>query len=82
MSSLPVGSSQTSNEEKRSWRFCNDIRLPKTEVVFFVQMFFVAWIIIVSCIKLLYREVECEERVIWISLLSSAVGYVLPNPKI
>ena len=70
------------NVERRSWHFCNNIHLPRSEVVFFVQMIIVALIISVSCCKLFYNHVDCEERTIWVSLLSSTVGYILPNPRI
>ena len=28
------------NQERRSWRFCNNVSLPRSEVMFFAQIFF------------------------------------------
>ena len=40
------------NQERRSWRFCNEITLPRSEVLFFAQMFLIVLIVIISCTKL------------------------------
>ena len=70
------------NQERRSWRFCNEITLPRSEVLFFAQMFLIVLIVIISCTKLMFLTTSCEESALWFSLLSCAVGYALPNPKL
>jgi len=70
------------NIERKSWKFCNSISLPRSEVVFFSQLFIIFIIISVSIIKLCFYEVDCDEMPVWVMLLSSSVGYILPNPKI
>ena len=72
-----------SNESERSsWKFCNNINLPRSEVVFFVQMFVIFWLMTLCIIKLAFSFSTCEETSVWISILSSLVGYILPNPRL
>ena len=72
-----------SNEsERRSWKFCNIINLPRSEVVFFVQMFVIFSLMTLCIIKLVFSSSACEETSVWISILSSLVGYILPNPRL
>ena len=68
-------------QESRSWRFCNS-RVPRSEVVYFTQIFIIVFLIAVSLIKLLFFQLDCEESTFWFSLLSCTVGYALPNPKL
>ena len=39
-------------------------------------------LIITSLAKLVFYDVPCEEMPFWVSLLSAAVGYILPSPHI
>ena len=72
-----------SNEsEISSWKFCNNINLPRSEVVFFVQMFVIFSLMTLCVIKLAFSSSTCEETSVWISILSSLVGYILPNPRL
>ena len=64
------------------WKFCNQVTLPKSEVVFFTQMLVVITLMIISILKLTAFEQRCEEASVWISILSSLVGYILPNPRL
>jgi len=54
-------------------------RVPKTEIVYFCQMFIVYIIIITSVVNLSIQNGSSE---LWISLLSSCIGYALPSPKL
>ena len=69
------------HEERQSWRFCN-LRLPRSEVVYFTQISIIIFLITVSLIKLVFFKLDCEESKFWFSLLSCTVGYALPNPKL
>ena len=70
------------NTEQQSWKFCNDVTVPRSEVVFMSQMILV-FILLTFCIyKLSWTQISCEETSVWFSLLSGLVGYVLPNPRI
>ena len=71
-----------SNEENRSngerWHLLGT-RVPQTEIVYFCQIIIVSAIIITSIINLSLQNGSSE---LWISLLSSCIGYVLPSPKL
>ena len=67
---------------KSTWKFCNQITLPRSEVVFFVQMFVILMRIVLCIVKLTVLKPTCEETSVWISILSSLVGYILPNPRL
>ena len=69
------------NHERRSWKFCNAITLPRSEVVFFTQVFFIFLLITLCSVKLLCYNLDSEEMSIWVAILSSTVGYILPNPQ-
>lgn len=54
-------------------------RLPKSEIVYFCQMLVVYVIIITSIANLSLQNGKSE---LWITLLSSAIGYALPSPTL
>ena len=68
------------NQERQSRRFCNS-RLPRSEVVYFTQIFITLLLIVVFVIKLLFFDLDSEESTFWFSLLSCTVGYALANAK-
>lgn len=51
----------------------------REQVVYACQMLIVYTIIIASLVNLSLRNGSAE---LWISLLSSCIGYALPNPKL
>ena len=65
------GSSQT------EWQFLGK-PLPKTELVFFSQVI-ILYIVIITCIANL--SLGSEDSNLWTALLSSSLGYLLPNPS-
>ena len=70
------------SSSKSSWKFCNQTTLTRSEVVFFVQMFVILLLISLSIVKLTLLKTNCKETSVWISILSSIVGYILPNPRL
>ena len=70
------------NQERRSWKFCNSISLPRSEVVFFTQVLIIFLLMTLCSVKLLFYDLECEEMSIWVAILSSTVWYILPNPQL
>lgn len=68
------------NNERRSWIFFGH-RANRSQVVFLVQVLLVLTIVIVSIVNLTLAK-TCEETSIWIAILSSSVGYMLPSPRI
>ena len=56
-------------------------RVPRAEIVFVCQMIVIYVVIGVSLFSLT-RENESTAKQLWIALLSSCLGYLLPNPRI
>lgn len=73
---LPHEEESGSNGEK--WHLLGT-RVPQAEIVYFCQMIIVYIIIITSIINLSLHNGSSE---LWITLLSSSIGYALPNPKL
>ncbi len=61
-----------------SWRFFGK-RVAKTETVFFSQIIII-YIVVITCIVNL--SLDNGNSNLWTALLSSSLGYLLPNPKI
>jgi hypothetical protein len=53
--------------------------IPKSEIVFFTQVIILYTVIIVSIYNL---SKGSNDDKLWITLLSSSIGYLLPNPSI
>ena len=68
--------------ERSAWKFCNSTTLPRSEVVFFFQAITLLILIISCLLKLIVYTVPCEEMPFWVSVLSAAVGYILPSPRL
>ena len=68
------------NVERGSWIFCNK-HLPRSEVVFISQCILVFILVLVS-ITCLAISKTCEETTVWVAILSSSVGYMVPPPKL
>lgn len=62
----------------RTWTCCNE-NVPSNEMVFFAQVIMV-YIVIITCIVNL--SLQNEPRELWIALLSSSLGYILPSPQL
>ena len=70
------------NRERTTWRCCSNTVVPRSEITFFVQ---VSTLVLMTylCLAMLFLISEgCEEKSIWIALLSCLVDYSLPNPKL
>ena len=73
---------ENSASENSLWRFCNSVNLPRSEVVFFTQAALIFIIVVTSLLKIALDKPSCEDMSFWVGLLSAAVGYALPNPKL
>ena len=73
---IPADEENRSNGEK--WHLLGT-RVPQAEIVYFCQMIIVYVIIITSIVNLSLQNGSSE---LWISLLSSCIGYALPSPKL
>ena len=54
-------------------------KLPKSEIVYFCPMIMVYVIIVTSIVNLSLQNGKNE---LWITLLSSTIGYALPSPTL
>ena len=68
------------NQERQSWK-CFGQTCNRSLVVFLSQ-FFAILLILACCIVRITLAETCEERTVWIAILSSTVGYILPSPKL
>ena len=68
------------NQERQSWK-CFGQTCNRSPVVFLSQ-FFVILLILACCIVRITLAETCEETAVWIAILSSTVGYILPSPKL
>lgn len=80
---LPQSSNLSSDSTSKGtsggqWILCGDT-LPKDQIVFFIQ---VIPIYIVICCSIANLMLGRGDDHIWLVLLSSSLGYLLPNPKI
>jgi len=54
-------------------------KFPRTEIVFLTQILLLYTVAITALVNL---TLNTPQRELWIILLSSTLGYILPNPKI
>ena len=59
------------NKERFPWRCCSNSSVPLSEVIFFVQVSIIVLKIILGFTMLFLFSESCEEKSIWIALLSS-----------
>ena len=71
---MDVGSESTTS----TWNMCG-YNFPRSEVVFITQMILIYTITITALVNLTNGP---EHHTLWVALLSSCLGYTLPNPKI
>ena len=62
------------------WKCCG-AEYPRREIVFFAQVAAI-YAVLVASVYNLTVGVERSDRELWIALLSSALGYMLPNPAL
>lgn len=62
-----------------SWRVFG-ARLPKSEFVFMVQVMLIYIVVITSIVNLTINT-GIDDK-LWTALLSSSLGYILPNPSL
>ena len=68
------------NVERRSWA-CLGQTCSRSLIVFLSQ-FFVILLIISGCFWRIHLANTCDETTVWVGILCSAAGYILPSPKL
>ena len=66
------------NTEERTWCFSGS-RVPRGEIVYICQVLMILSIVFASIYNL---TKEFGDQQLWVALLSSCMGYLLPNPSI
>ena len=67
------------NQERPPWKICGRT-CSRTTFFSIFQCLVVLVLLLFSIINLFFAR-TCDERTVWIAILSSAVGYILPNPR-
>ena len=62
----------------RAW-CCSGSRVPKAEIVYLCQVLLILSIVLASIYNLTNQQ---GDQQLWVALLSSCMGYLLPNPSI
>ena len=68
------------NQEKKFWS-----RLEQTcsrSLIVFLSQLFVILLIIFGCFWRIHLSKTCEESTVWVGILCSAAGYILPSPRL
>ena len=68
------------NHERKSWKFFG--RTCNRSLLVFMCQFFVMVLILACAIVRIRLTTTCEETTVWVAILSSTVGYILPSPKL
>ena len=68
------------NHERKSWKFFG--RTCNRSLLVFMCQFFVIVLILACAIVRIMLFTTCEETTVWVAILSSTVGYILPSPKL
>jgi len=72
-----ASTSQNSVTTDSPWSICSQ-NFPKDELIYFTQVFLI-YIIVITCLINLSIGLE-QNSMLWASLLSGALGYLLPSP--
>ena len=66
-------------EERSPWLLCGQ-SIPRSQIVFIVQLFVLLLINTYCMIKISLGEISCEENTIYFMIISSSLTYILPSP--
>ena len=68
------------NQERKSWA-CLGQTCSRSLIVFLSQLF-VILLIIFGCFWRIHLSKTCDESTVWVGILCSAAGYILPPPRL
>ena len=69
------------NHERKPWTTCGK-PFPRSEIVFFSQLLVILMVISLCNFKLSVSSLNDKDKPVWIALLASALGSILPNPTL
>ena len=68
------------NQERKSWS-CLRQTCSRSLIVFLSQLFIIL-LIIFGCFWRIHLSKTCYESTVWVGILCSAAGYILPSPRL
>ena len=68
------------NQERKSWA-CLGQTCSRSVIVFLSQLF-VILLIIFGCFWRIHLAKTCDESAVWVGILCSEAGYILPSPRL
>ena len=68
------------NQERKSWA-CLGQTCCRSLIVFLSQLF-VILLIIFGCFWRIHLSKTCDKSTVWVGILRSAAGYILPSPRL
>ena len=68
------------NQERISWACLGQIC--STSLIVFLSQLFVILLIIFGCLWRIHFSKICDESTVWVGILCSAAGYILPSPSL
>lgn len=66
--------------ERKPWPCCGR-KVPRSEIVFLIQVVSI-FITVCYCVYRVSVSKDCEERTIYISILTATITYLLPPPRV
>ena len=75
-SNIEAGSDSTSIDPTKNYTCCGN-RVPKNQFTYISQIIVIYAIIATSIVHL---SIQSQDRELWLILLSSSLGYILPSP--
>ena len=75
-SNIESGSDNTSIDHTKNYTCCGN-RVPKNQLTYISQIIVIYAIIATSIVHL---SIQGQDRELWLILLSSSLGYILPSP--
>ena len=69
------------NQESKSWA-CLGQTSSRSLIVFFLPIFFVILLIIFGCFWRIHFPKTSDETTVWVGIVCSAAGYILPSPRL
>ena len=65
--------------ERKPWEIFGH-KVSRSLLVFIFQILLLTIVVVVSLVKLSLAE-TCDETTVWVALLASAFGYIIPSPS-
>ena len=68
------------NQERKSWSGLG--QTCSRSLIVFLSQLFVILLIIFGCFWGIHLSKTCDETTVWVGILCSAAGYILPSPRL